>query len=324
MDLSTHYIGLKLKTPIIVGSCDLTSSLETIGEIARKGAGAIVLSSIYEEEIALQRSTGRSIAMYGDTRETQTCFTKYSRFRSLEQYLDLIEKVKTNVDIPVIANINCVSASDWITFAKDIQKAGADAIELTVYLLPVDIRYNSEEVEKTFYEIITKIKTHVTLPVTLKIGAYFSGAASMISKLSKTDISGLVLFNRFVYTDINLDNFTSHTPFVLSNPNEYFFPLHWIITLAERVECDLVASSGIHTSEAVIKCLLAGAKAVEVVSVLYSNGVGYIEDMLREMEVWLTKNKFNSLQEIIGKMAHPKIEKPIMAERRRFIQYHNK
>jgi dihydroorotate dehydrogenase (fumarate) len=225
------------------------------------------------------------------------------------------------VQIPIIASINCVTSSEWISYAKKIEEAGADALELNIFLLPSDVNHSSEENEKVYFDIINEVRKQVSFPIAVKTSFYFSGLAKMMLKLSWTGISGLVFFNRFFSPDIDIDNFTITTANVFSHPEEISTSLRWVAVLSDKLYCDVAASTGIHDGRAVIKQLLAGAKATQVVSVLYKNGFEHINVMLKEIEEWMKKNNFKNIEDFRGKMSYKKSGNTPAYLRVQFMKY---
>lgn len=321
-DISTSYMGLKLRNPVIAGSSGLTNSLENIQKIYEHGAGAIVLKSLFEEQInfSINKTFNQSENNYGYP-EAQDYISHYTRENDLERYLKLIRDAKSKVDIPIIASINCVSSSEWISFAKNIQDAGADAIELNIFILPSDPRRKAEQHEQVYFDILQSVMKQVKIPVSAKISYYFSGLTNMALQLSWTGISGLVLFNRFFSPDIDIDKFEVTSGNVYSTPGEMSLTLRWVALLSDKVQCDIAASTGIHNGEAVIKQLLAGAKAVQLASVLYQDGFDQIGLMTKTLEKWMEKHGFDSTADFIGKMSYKEAENPAAYERVQFMKH---
>ena len=303
-DLTTSYMGLNLRSPVIVGSSGLTKSIENLKKIDGKGAGAVVLKSLFEEQIKLEV---RKVFSYDDVQSSYTeaddYIRNYARTYTLNEYLELIHQAKKEISIPVIASINCVSAIEWPAFAREIESAGADALELNVFLLPADTGKEGTNYEKTYFEIIEKVKKLIKIPIALKISYYFSGLAEMIKKLSWTGINALVLFNRFYNPDINIEKFHVSASNLYSTPEEISTSLRWIAIMAGNVHCDLCASTGVHNGQGVIKQLLAGAQAVQVCSVLYKNGFDQLDLMHREINEWMSRHGFDNLYQFRGKMS---------------------
>jgi dihydroorotate dehydrogenase (fumarate) len=332
MDLTTQYLGLTLKNPIIVGSSGLTSSVEKIKDIEAKGAGAVVLKSIFEEEVAFEyadfiktaKKTGDSYKYFDyDGQKNPIDYYDYViREENLNKYITLIEESKKAVSIPVIASINCYfHSTEWMSYAKDIEKAGADALELNMFFPPTDFAHTREAKESIYFQITEKITQKLSIPIALKISHYFTDLGPMIQKLSNTGVRGLVLFNRFFSPDIDINKFEVTPAFVFSTPSELAISLKWVAIMAEKVNCDLAASTGVHDGDAVIKQILAGADAVQVVSCLYKNGTGYLEEMLDRVESWMAGKGQSRLSAFKGKMSQDKSIDPSIYERAQFMRY---
>ena len=321
-NLSTTYMGLKLKNPIIIGSSGLTNSVENIKEAAANGAAAVVLKSLFEEQI-LHSASHTLMQNQGSNYypEAEDYIRNYTRSSDLDNYLKLIRDSKKAVDIPIIASINCVSSREWTDFAKKIEEAGADALELNIFVLPSDPTKSGEQNEALYFDILEKITKTVKIPVSAKVSYYFSGMAKMALKLSWTGISGLVLFNRFFSPDIDIDNFEVKATNVFSTPAELSTSLRWVAMLSSQVQCDIAASTGIHDGKAVIKQLLAGAKVVQVASVIYKKGFKEVQFMLDEITVYMDQHNFKTLDQFIGRMSVKKAENPAAYERVQFMKH---
>ncbi|MDA3954882.1 MAG: dihydroorotate dehydrogenase-like protein [Bacteroidales bacterium] len=322
-DVSTSYMGLHLRNPIIAASSGLTNSIKDIKEFEENGAGAIVLKSIFEEEIRrdLEKDMSNMNMESFIYPETMDYYDNYAEDDSLTNYLRLIREAKQAVSIPIIASINCVSAEKWPYYAETLQDAGADALELNVFVMPSDFSKSSEENEKVYFDIVGEVKKHVKIPISLKISYYSSNLGAFIQKLSKTGIKGLVLFNRFYSPDIDINNFEMLSTNVTSSPSELPISLRWIGIMHNRVECDLAASTGIHDGTAVIKQILAGATVVELASVFYKNGKEVIKDMLNDLTIWMDQKGFKTLDEFRGKLSQDKAQNPAAYERMQFMKY---
>lgn len=318
-NLEVSYLGLKLKNPVIVSSSGLTSSVEKIKKIEKSGAGAVVLKSLFEEQINYEAGT---LIMNHDYPEAEDYIKNYTKDHGVGEYLKLIEEAKKAVSIPVIASINCVSANDWVRFTREIENAGADAIELNVFSLPTDKNLEASEYEKVYFDLAGKIKSVTHLPVSMKIGNHFTNPVNMVYKLFTMGIKGVVLFNRFYEPDIDINKFSLTAAEVFSTPSEIRQNLRWVAIISDKVnQIDISASTGIHSGEAIIKQLLAGAEAVQVCSVLYKNGVEYIDKMLDEVEIWMKNNDYKSIEEFRGKMSYKSIPDPMLYERSQFMKY---
>lgn len=321
-DLRTRYMGLSLRNPIIVGSSGLTNSFEKIKELEKMGAGAVVLKSLFEEQIRFQinHSVTQSESIYSYP-EAEDYIGNYTKETNVSEYLALIRKCKSGISIPIIASVNCVSSIEWVSFAQKIQEAGADALELNIFILPSDPKRNSEQNEQVYFDIAMAIIKQVSIPVALKISYYFSSLTNTALKLSWTGIKGMVLFNRFYSPDIDIDKFEVTSSNVLSSPEEISTSLRWVAMLSDRLHCDISASTGVHDGEGVIKQLLAGAKAVQITSCLYKNGTGVIPEMLKFIETWMDKHEFKTTNDFIGKMSFKETDNPAAYERVQFMKH---
>lgn len=321
-DLTTSYLGLNLKNPIIAGSSGLTNSMADLIELEKAGAGAIVLKSLFEEEIRMEmeESFNQMTSSGFIYPETMDYFDYDAIEDTLSSYLKLIRDAKEQLSIPVIASVNCVTSEKWTHFSKELEKAGADALELNVFLLPSDFTRSAEENETIYFDIIKEIKQQINIPISLKVSYYFSNLGSMLKRLSESGIQGLTLFNRFYSPDFDLDRMTVVPSNVLSNPAELSISLRWVAIMAERVKCNLAASTGIHDGAAVIKQILAGADVVHIASTLYKNGAGYIQTMLEDIEKWMVQKEFTSLADFKGKMSQSRTSNPASLERVQFMK----
>ena len=321
IDLSTNFAGLSMKSPIIVSSSGLTSSVDRIKKVAAAGAGAVVLKSLFEEQINYEvgnMSDGHDYPEAGDYIRT------YARENSLGQYLSSIREAKEAVDIPVIASINCVSASEWIDFAAKIADAGADALELNIYFLPINKETDPREYEKTYLHLVSEVKKRTSLPLIIKLGNGFSNITWMVDQLYQRGAAAVVLFNRFYAPDINTDDLSFGSAEVLSTPAELRNSLRWIGIVSSQVDqLDLAASTGVHSGMAVVKQILAGAMAVQICSVLYRNGLDYIKDMTVEMLKWMEKNQYKSPADFRGKMNYGSLDDPSVYERAQFMKFYS-
>jgi dihydroorotate dehydrogenase (fumarate) len=323
-DLSTVFAGIKLKNPIIIGSSGLSDSIENIVGLERAGAAAVVLKSLFEEEI-LKELNANMQRMSSDGFLYPETVDYYEQIDSpaepTARYLDQIRMAKSAVKIPVIASINCITASQWTYFPLQIQQAGADAIELNIFVLPSDINRTTEENERVYFDIAEQVKKQVTIPVVVKLSYYFSNLASFLQKLSHSGISGLVLFNRYYNPDIDIDSLEFTSGGVLSSPSDLYMTLRWIGILSGRLGCSLCASTGIHDGPSLIKMLLTGANAVEIASTVYINGYDQIQIMLDELENWMTGKKLPDIESFRGMLSQFNTANPAAYERVQFMKY---
>jgi dihydroorotate dehydrogenase (fumarate) len=332
--LTTKYMGIQLRNPFIAGSCALTNTIEHLRDIEKSGAGAIVIKSIFEEQI--QYDSAQSLqgdgSLWKDTfnkvvgekyyyhDEALAYMENFAKEQPLNEYLDFLKRAKKEISIPIIASIHCTTQYNWQYFAKRIQDTGVDAIELNAFLLPSNFNRTSEENEKVYFEIISEIKKYVTIPISLKLGYYFSGLANTLQRLSDTGISAFVVFNRSFNPDIDIDKLEMTSNNTFSYSTEYFHTLRWVAILSGKVHADIAASTGIHDAEAAIKQLLAGANTVQVVSAMYKKGFPVFGEMIKETEAWMKKHNFKSIDEFRGKLSQSKIENPAAYERVQFIK----
>ncbi len=322
VDLSTRYMGLNLKNPIIIASSGLTGNIENIKKLEANGAAAIILKSIFEEEIMHEyNSMINKIDNFDSEYEYFDYYDYKIKQENVAKYIKLIADAKRSVSIPVIASINCVSAHEWTYFAKKIEEAGADGIELNLFVLPSDINKSGAENEKMYFQIVEKIRSEVKIPIGLKISHYFSGLAQTIKNLSESGVQGLALFNRFYNPDFDIDNLKVTSAHVLSNEAELVMPLRWISIMSGKVSCDLAGTSGIKSGNDVVKMILAGARAVEIASVIYKNGPDYIQTILKELEDYMQKHNYLNLEQFRSKMSQDKNENAAQYERVQFMRY---
>lgn len=322
-NLTTRFFGLDLKTPVIIGSAGLSNSVEKIKLLAENGAGAVVLKSVFEEEIYNEfQSEFEKQAVGHHNLEHLDYFDYEIKNDKVKQYLELIQGVKDEgIEIPIVASINCTSGSDWVFFAKKLAEAGADALELNLFVLPSDIERSAEQVKNYYFSTINKVLEAASIPVTVKLSPYFSDLAGMIKSLSETKLSGITLFNRFYNVDIDLENRELVPAKILSHPFEYLQSLRWIGIMSGRVECDLASSTGIHDYETAIKMIMAGASAVQVVSGIYKHGYEFVKDLVVGIAGWMDENSIDTIPELIGLANSQKVKNPALYERVQFMKY---
>lgn len=318
-NLTTDYLGLKLNNPLIVSSSGLTNSVEKIRQLEKLGAGAIILKSLFEEQIMAEAGRMINESSYP---EAMDYILQYTRSHSLEEYLQLIENAKKSVRIPVIASINCISASDWTGFSEDIEKAGADALELNIFFLPTDKDIGSEKHEELYYNIISKVREKTGIPVSVKIGMHFTNLVKLVNGLYIRGAKGVILFNRFYAPDIDVDQMKIVAADVFSTPSDIRNSLRWVGIISHQVEkIDIAASTGVHDGKGAVKQILAGAKAVQVCSVLYRKGIEYLTEIRKDIEEWMNQHQFKTIEEFRGKLNYHNISDPSVYERSQFMKY---
>lgn len=301
MNLESSLMGIGLRNPIIVGSSSLTNSVESIMKCEEAGAGAVVLKSLYEEQIIYSsQQVAEQDDMYHWYPEAMEFVQALSIENGLDQYLELIKNTKKSVGIPVIASINCFSDKSWVSFTREIELAGADALELNVSIFPEDEKQSSETIESRYINIIHEVKKSTNLPIAVKISAYFTNIKRIVSQMAAEGVGGIVLFNRYYRPDIDIDSLHMTTKDTISGPEEITLSLRWIGLLSPKVSCDLIASTGVHNAEGAIKQMLAGAAGVQICSVLYENGIYYIREILSDIQSWMRRKGYYRLNEFKG------------------------
>ncbi|MDR2498036.1 MAG: dihydroorotate dehydrogenase-like protein [Tannerellaceae bacterium] len=319
MELKTYYAGLSLRNPIIIGSSGLTSGYERIKEYEKAGAGAVVLKSLFEEQIEMQSSEMLDKA---DFPEASDYVHEYMRANKIESYLDLIKRCKEGCDIPIIASINCYKADAWIDFAQRIQQAGADAIELNIFRMNTGLHHDSQAEAKLYAEIVGKVCKTVGIPVCVKIGKAFECIPATVGMLKSNGAAGVVLFNRFYQPDINIHNMQIVSGNVFSNHSELSETLRWTAIVSGRLSnMSIAASTGVQDWEDVVKCLLAGASAVQMVSAIYTHGAEIISQILICLEEWMHQSDYESIADFRGLLNYSQIENHEKYERAQFMKY---
>lgn len=322
-DLKTKYLGLELKNPLMAASSGITNKISQIAELEKNGAGAIVLKSLFEEdiEIELKKQQSNLITSSSIYPEIFDAFDFGEMEDAVSKYLNLIKDAKRNISVPIIASVNCVSAHEWTSFAQKIQDTGADALELNMFVLPSDFKRTSQDNEAIYFDVIDKVKSAVNIPVALKISYYFTNLANMIKRLSDTGIDGLVLFNRYYNPDIDIDNLKIIPGNLYSNPADISHTLRWIGIVANKINCSLAATTGVHDGAGLVKMLLAGADVVQVASTLYHNEFDILTEMVDFLNNWMEQHEFETIDEFRGMLSQESIGNPAAYERVQFMKY---
>ncbi len=323
MDLSTDYMGLKLKHPLVASSSPLSDSLEGIKLLEDSGISAVVMYSLFEEQIRRDNEAFDFLLQSGTESfaESLNYFPHLdTEHKGSEQYLNLVRKAVEATDIPIIASLNGVTNVGWIDYAKQIQQAGASALELNVYFIPTDLEMTPISVEQCYFDILKAVKSAVSIPVAIKLSPFFSATGNMAKRLDEEGVDALVLFNRFYQPDINLETLTIDPHTELSTPAEIRLPLLWIAVLYGQIKASLAASRGVHSSTEIIKYLMAGADVVMVASILMKKGPKYLQVLLNETEQWLSARGYHSVNEVRGMMSRKNIKNPGALERVNYIK----
>lgn len=322
MNLSTTYMGLPLKNPIIIGSSGLTKSPENLLEYERLGAAAVVMKSLFEEQIMFDTNKLLNHQHLDNSYpEALDYITEFTQENSVGEYMKLIRQAKATVKIPVFGSINCVSSDEWVNAARDIEKAGADGLELNIYIMPGVLEVDGAEREKMYFDIIENVHSHVKIPIALKVGYHFTSLVQTLRKFSWTGIQALVLFNRFYTPDINLKTMRLQVSNLYSSPAEQVIPLRWIAMLADKVTCDISASTGLHDADAVIKQLLVGAKTTQLCSTLYLHGPERIAEILEGITLWMEQQSYDSIDDFRGKFSVKNTENPVFYHRAQYMKH---
>ncbi len=322
-DLSTTYLGLQLKNPVVASASPISKKLDGIRSLEDAGAGAVVMYSLFEEQIEQE-----SLALdYYLSRGTDTYAESLTYFPDLqhynigpEAYLGLIQKAKESVNIPVIGSLNGVSTGGWINYAKKIEQAGADALELNVYYIPTDFNLTAQDLEQSYIDLVKDVRAQVHIPLAVKLSPFFTALPNLCTRLEQAGASGLVLFNRFMQPDLDIETLEVTPNLVLSNSNEMRLPLRWIAILYGRIQADMALTSGIHTAQDVLKAMMAGASVAMMASALLDNGVKHISAVLDGMKTWMETFEYESIQQMKGSMSQRAVTEPSAFERANYMK----
>jgi dihydroorotate dehydrogenase (fumarate) len=323
MDLSTTYLGLKLRSPLVPSASPLSDDIGNIKEMEDAGAAAVVLYSLFEEQLRLERAELHHHLTQGTESfpEALTYFPEPAEFHvGPEEYLKHIAKAKAAVEIPIIASLNGSTLGGWTDYAQKIQQAGADAIELNIYSIPTDTDVSAADVEKVYAQIVSAVKSAVTIPVAVKLSPFFTNFAHVAKQLVGQGADGLVLFNRFYQPDIDLETLEVTPNVLFSTPMAMRLPLRWMAILHGRINASLAATSGIHRASDVVKMLMAGADVTQLCSVLMRHGVKQIGVIERELTEWLEKHEYESVTQLKGSLSQKNCTDPSAYERAQYMR----
>ncbi len=323
MDLTTTYMGMTLKSPLVASASPLSEEIGNLKRMEDAGASAVVLYSLFEEQLVREEFELAHHLQHGTESfaEALTYFPEPVQFKlGPDGYLEHIRKAKEAVSIPVIASLNGSSLGGWTKFAHRMQEAGADALELNIYYIPTDPNLSSHDVEQTYLDILKAVKAAVSIPVAIKLGPYFSSFAHVARQLDEAGADALVLFNRFYQPDIDLEELIVKPNVILSTPQALRLPLRWIAILYGRVKASLAATSGIHQGTDVIKMMMAGANVTMLASALLKNGIDHLRVIEREMLEWMEENEYESVRQMQGSMSQIKVDDPSAFERAQYMR----
>jgi dihydroorotate dehydrogenase (fumarate) len=323
IDLSTHYLGMKLRNPLVVSASPLCKDITNLRHMEDCGASAIVLHSLFEEQINIEcNELDRFLWDNSDLgAESTTIFPDLGQYNiGPDGYLEHIRIAKQTVSIPIIASLNGVSRGGWVSYAREMQQAGADAIELNVYFIPAEPGSSSDDIEKLYLDLVAEIRKTVTIPVAVKVGPYFSAFANMAQRLEAAGANAIVLFNRFYQPDFDLDSLEVKPIVTLSNSSELLLRLHWTAMLHGHIKADIAITGGVHTAEDVVKSMMAGAKVTMLASALLQNGVGYLRPLRNQLEAWLERREYESIEQMQGSMSQENVPNPKAFQRSNYMR----
>ena len=322
MNTKVEYLGLKLNSPIVAGSCGLTANVDNLCRLEEMGAGAVVLKSIFEEQIIydIKRNTHvyAPVGNYGDSYEY---IAQHVADDSVAKHFALIREAKRRISIPVIGSINCFSYENWLTYAKQFEDAGCDALELNMAIMPFETSLSTDDVERTFGNIVQSLKKSISIPISIKVGTYFTDLAKFMQQLSWTGIQGITMFNKSMQIDIDVEEEKLCNADSLTFPGELYNTLRWAAILSRKLRCNLCATTGVSDGLDVAKLLLAGANAVQVASCLYRNGVDYMKTLNDQLKEWMERKGYESVDQFRGKLAMKAGDKASMLMRTQFMNY---
>jgi dihydroorotate dehydrogenase (fumarate) len=323
VDLSTTYLGLKLKNPLVASASPLSENVDTVKKMEDAGIAAVVMYSLFEEQIIHESLELDHYLSYGEeiSNEVTSFYPQVGRYTlKAEDYIEHLGKIKKAVHIPVIGSLNGVSTGGWIKYARKIEEAGADAIELNLYYLPTNPDLTSTELETTYETLVRDVSKSVSIPVAVKLSPFFTTIPNMARKLAAAGAKGLVLFNRFYQPDFDLENLEVVPNLILSNSQDLRLPLRWIAILYSHVQADLALTSGVHTAEDALKAMMAGASVTMLASELLQKGVGRIGTLLTEMEKWMVVHEYDSIKQMKGSMSQQTVKEPAAFERANYMK----
>lgn len=322
-DLTTTYLGLNLKNPLVASASPLSKKVEGVKRLEDAGISAVVMYSLFEEQIvheshALDHYLTRGSESFA---EALTYFPDLERYNiGPESYLELIYRIKKAVSIPVIGSLNGISTGGWINYAKRIEEAGADALELNIYYVPTDPKLTSQELEQTYIQLVRDVRKQINIPLAVKLSPYFTALPNLAAQLTEAGANGLVLFNRFYQPDFDIESLDVVPNLVLSTSDELRLPLRWVAILYGRIKADLALSSGVHNAKDVVKALMAGAKVAMTTSELLAKGIGRATEILNDLNNWLDEFEYKSVKQMIGSMSQQAVAEPAAFERANYMK----
>ncbi|HTY38024.1 MAG TPA: dihydroorotate dehydrogenase-like protein [Bacteroidota bacterium] len=327
MDLKTTYLGLKLKNPLVPSASPLSRSLDGMKRLEDSGAAAVVMYSLFEEQIEHEASELEHYLAYGSRAHAEALdyFPRPEEYSAgPDQYVELVSSAKQSLSIPVIASLNGISTGGWIDYAKKLEQAGADAIELNIYYIPTDPVLTGQEVEERYVNVLTAVRRAVKIPIAVKLSPYFSSLANVATRLDKAGANGLVLFNRFYQPDFDLEALEVAPNVVLSTSDSIRLPLRWVAILHGVVKTSLAGTGGIHTAEDVIKMVMAGADVAMMCSALLKHGPKHLKTVLDDLNKWMVEHEYLSIEQMKGSMSQASVADPAAFERANYMKALNR
>ncbi len=325
-DLTTRYLGLNLKNPLIASASPLSERVDTVKQMEQAGIGAVVMYSLFEEQIIHESLELDHYLNYGTESfaEALSYLPDTGRYSlGPEKYVDQVKRLKDAVSIPVIGSLNGVSSGGWVQYAKRIEEAGADALELNIYYLPFDPSITSAGLEENYIQLVKDVRREIKIPLAVKVSPFLTGVANVLKQFAEAGADGLVLFNRFYQPDIDLEKMEITPNLVLSTSTELRMPLRWVALLYGQIKTDFAITSGVHTSEDVIKSMMAGASAAMMASELLKNGIKRIPEILSGMQLWMETNEYESVAQMKGSMSAQAVRQPGSLRRSNYIKVLN-
>ncbi|TVR67156.1 MAG: dihydroorotate dehydrogenase-like protein [Spirochaetaceae bacterium] len=319
-DLETKYLGLTLRNPLVVSSCEITSKVTGIRLAVDAGAGAVVLKSLFEEQINAELGGDQGFAGSAFPDEADLYMREMGKAHGPRGYVNLIEDARRAVDVPIIASVNCISTRWWADYARQIEGAGAHALELNIALMPLSLDETAEEIENHLYRIVRDVRAQVNLPLVVKIGPYFTALPRVVRNLADAGVNGIVLFNRFYQLDIDPVSLAPVPGYQYSTSSELHLPLRWVAILSSQVDTDFSVSTGVHTGMDAVKSIVAGAKVVQIASALYRNKIKHLSTILEELDQWLDAQGYASVAAARGRLAKAGKHKPEDLERMQYVK----
>jgi dihydroorotate dehydrogenase (fumarate) len=323
IDLTTHYLGLKLRNPLVVAASPLCKDLTNLRHMEDSGASAVVLHSLFEEQLNIEANELDRFLWDGleISAESTSIFPDLGNYNiGPDHYLEHIRQAKQTIGIPVIASLNGVSKGGWVAYAKQIEQAGADALELNVYFIPAESGASAEDVEQLYVDLVAEVRATIKIPLAVKVGPFFSSFANMAHRLQEAGADGIVIFNRFYQPDFDLEAMEVKPAVTLSNSSELLLRLHWAAMLWGRLQADVAITGGVHTAEDVVKSMMAGAKVTMLASALLQNGIGYLRPLRNQLEAWLERREYESVEQMQGSMSQRNVPNPKAFQRSNYMR----